>query len=82
MPVFFGAPGAAAGGGGDTATRHAVRVPLAGLELTNDAVDAGFVLGGRHDQAVYNDAILEETETARKKADNAPTADEITDDLW
>jgi hypothetical protein len=68
--------------GGGEAQRHTVDVPLAGLNLTNSAVDAGFVLGGSGDQAVYNDAILEEAEAARKREELVPVAGDFDDDLW
>jgi hypothetical protein len=68
--------------GGSEAQRHTVDVPLAGLDLTNAAVDAGFVVGGSGDQAVYNDAILEEAEAARKREENVPVAGDSDDDLW
>jgi hypothetical protein len=67
--------------GGSEAQRHTVDVPLAGLDLTNAAVDAGFVVGGSSDQAVYNDAILEEAEAARKREESVPVAG-ADDDLW
>jgi hypothetical protein len=75
-------------GGYAEAQRHTSHLPLAGLDLTNAAPDAGFVIGGSDDQAAYNDAFLEEAEAARKKADSIPVAgetddpDDPDDDLW
>jgi len=94
QPADTAAAGAAQGGmyggmpfpgGYADAQRHTSHLPLAGLDLTNTVPDAGFVIGGSEDQAAYNDAVLEEAEAARKKADSIPVAgetDDPDDDLW
>ena len=72
--IFGGVPmggGLGAGGGED---RHTAHVPLAGLELSDAVVDAGFVIGGSEDRAAYNDVLLEEANAARRRANEIPTA--------